>query len=169
MPKVREKVGAICLSKCVRISELFLSETVSLQLGKSNGSRSEIRGWHGPCQRIFDRACGLCAFFYRSHFTRNVPLFSERSSQNPITLTMARGSKSSYSSKQKRKATHIEKGYEKRGVSKHTAEARAWATVNKEDGGAKGKSKKSRATKSKSLKTKSSRTKSSKKSPSKKR
>ncbi len=50
---------------------------------------------------------------------------------------MARGSKAAYTSKQKRKAEHIEEGYEKRGVSKKTAEARAWATVNKESGGGK--------------------------------
>jgi hypothetical protein len=50
---------------------------------------------------------------------------------------MPRGSKSSYSTKQKRQASHIEKGYEKRGVSKKTAEARAWATVNKTTGGGK--------------------------------
>jgi hypothetical protein len=31
---------------------------------------------------------------------------------------MPRGDKSSYTSKQKRKASHIEEGYEKRGVSK---------------------------------------------------
>lgn len=48
---------------------------------------------------------------------------------------MAQGSKSKYSSKQKRKAEHIAEGYEKRGVSKKTAKARAWATVNKESGG----------------------------------
>lgn len=48
---------------------------------------------------------------------------------------MPRGDKSSYSSRQKRKAAHIEKGYEKRGVSKKTAEKRAWATVNKQEGG----------------------------------
>lgn len=54
---------------------------------------------------------------------------------------MPRGDKSSYSSRQKRKAAHIEKGYERRGVSKKTAEKRAWATVNKtEGGGAKKKS-----------------------------
>jgi hypothetical protein len=53
---------------------------------------------------------------------------------------MPRGDKSSYSSKQKRQAEHIEEGYEKRGVSKKTAQKRAWATVNKQDGGAKGKS-----------------------------
>lgn len=52
---------------------------------------------------------------------------------------MARGSKRSYTSKQKRKAAHIEQGYKKRGVSSKTAEARAWATVNKQDGGAKKK------------------------------
>ncbi len=50
---------------------------------------------------------------------------------------MPRGDKSSYTSKQKRKAEHIEEGYEKRGVGKKEAEARAWATVNKETGGGK--------------------------------
>ena len=50
---------------------------------------------------------------------------------------MPRGDKSSYTSKQKRKAEHIEEGYEKRGVSKKTAAKRAWATVNKQDGGGK--------------------------------
>ncbi|MEO6708036.1 MAG: plasmid stabilization protein [Planctomycetota bacterium] len=48
---------------------------------------------------------------------------------------MARGSKTSYSSKQKRKARHIEESYEQRGISVKTAARRAWATVNKEDGG----------------------------------
>ncbi len=50
---------------------------------------------------------------------------------------MPRGDKSSYTSKQKRKAEHIEEGYEKRGVSKKEAESRAWATVNKTSGGGK--------------------------------
>jgi plasmid stabilization system protein ParE len=50
---------------------------------------------------------------------------------------MARGSKSKYTGKQKRKAEHIEEGYEKRGVSKKTAKKRAWATVNKSDKGGK--------------------------------
>jgi len=50
---------------------------------------------------------------------------------------MPRGDKSSYTSKQKRKAEHIEEGYEKRGASKKEAERRAWATVNKESGGGK--------------------------------
>ena len=50
---------------------------------------------------------------------------------------MARGSKKKYTSKQKRKAEKIEKGYEKRGVKKKEAERRAWATVNKSDKGGK--------------------------------
>jgi plasmid stabilization system protein ParE len=50
---------------------------------------------------------------------------------------MPQGDKSSYTSKQKRQATHIEKGYEKKGVSKKTAAKRAWATVNKTTGGGK--------------------------------
>ena len=48
---------------------------------------------------------------------------------------MPRGDKSSYTDKQKRKAEHIEKGYESRGVGPDEAERRAWATVNKETGG----------------------------------
>ena len=50
---------------------------------------------------------------------------------------MPRGDKSSYTGKQKRQAEHIEEGYEKRGVSKKTAQKRAWATVNKQDHGGK--------------------------------
>ena len=50
---------------------------------------------------------------------------------------MARGDKSAYTDKQKRKAEHIEEGYEKRGIGKDEAERRAWATVNKESGGGK--------------------------------
>lgn len=50
---------------------------------------------------------------------------------------MPRGDKSTYSSKQKRKAQHIEESYEERGVPTHEAERRAWATVNKDDGGGK--------------------------------
>jgi plasmid stabilization system protein ParE len=50
---------------------------------------------------------------------------------------MPRGDKSAYSNKQKRRAEHIEEGYEKRGVSSKEAARRAWATVNKESGGGK--------------------------------
>lgn len=50
---------------------------------------------------------------------------------------MPSGDKSSYTSKQKRQALHIEKSYEKKGVGEKTAEKRAWATVNKLTGGGK--------------------------------
>ncbi len=50
---------------------------------------------------------------------------------------MPQGSKESYTDKQKRQAAHIESGYRKEGVSKKEAQSRAWATVNKEDGGGK--------------------------------
>ena len=50
---------------------------------------------------------------------------------------MPRGDKSSYTSKQKRQAEHIEEGYERRGVRPKEAEKRAWATVNKMTGGGK--------------------------------
>lgn len=50
---------------------------------------------------------------------------------------MPRGDKGAYTDKQKRKAAHIEEGYEDRGVSEKEAERRAWATVNKESGGGK--------------------------------
>jgi plasmid stabilization system protein ParE len=49
--------------------------------------------------------------------------------------TVPKGDKSKYTDKQKRKAEHIEEGYEKRGVPEKEAESRAWATVNKESGG----------------------------------
>jgi hypothetical protein len=50
---------------------------------------------------------------------------------------MPRGDKSSYSSKQKRQAEHIEEGYQKSGTSSKEAKRRAWATVNKMTGGGK--------------------------------
>ena len=50
---------------------------------------------------------------------------------------MPRGDKSKYTDKQKRKAEHIADSYESRGVPENEAEARAWATVNKESGGGK--------------------------------
>jgi plasmid stabilization system protein ParE len=50
---------------------------------------------------------------------------------------MPRGDKSKYTEKQQRKAEHIEEGYERRGVPEKEAERRAWATVNKDDGGGK--------------------------------
>ncbi len=50
---------------------------------------------------------------------------------------MPQGDKSAYTDKQKRKAEHIEEGYEKKGVSYEEAERRARASVNKDDGGGK--------------------------------
>ena len=50
---------------------------------------------------------------------------------------MPRGATSKYTNKQERKADHIAKGYEKRGVGEKEAERRAWATVNKDDAGGK--------------------------------
>jgi plasmid stabilization system protein ParE len=50
---------------------------------------------------------------------------------------MPRGDKSKYTDKQKRQAEHIEESYEQQGVSEDEAERRAWATVNKQDGGGK--------------------------------
>ncbi len=50
---------------------------------------------------------------------------------------MPRGDKDRYTAKQERKADHIAEGYKKRGVKAGEAERRAWATVNKDDGGGK--------------------------------
>ena len=50
---------------------------------------------------------------------------------------MPPGDKSAYTDKQKRKAEHIEEGYEKQGLSEDEAERRAWATVNAMDHGGK--------------------------------
>jgi plasmid stabilization system protein ParE len=50
---------------------------------------------------------------------------------------MPQGDKSKYTDKQVRKAEHIESSYEERGVAPEEAERRAWATVNKDDGGGK--------------------------------
>jgi plasmid stabilization system protein ParE len=50
---------------------------------------------------------------------------------------MPRGDKSKYTDKQEREAEHIAEGYEKKGVSDKEAERRAWASVNKDDGGGK--------------------------------
>jgi hypothetical protein len=50
---------------------------------------------------------------------------------------MPRGSKASYTGKQKRQADHIEESYESRGVKPKEAKRRAWATVNKTSHGGK--------------------------------
>ncbi len=48
---------------------------------------------------------------------------------------MPQGDKSKYTNKQKRQAKHIKAGYRKKGLTENEAESRAWATVNKQDGG----------------------------------
>lgn len=48
---------------------------------------------------------------------------------------MPRGSKSSYTTKQKRQALHIEESYEAKGYGKKRASRIAWSTVNKQSGG----------------------------------
>ncbi|KQT48741.1 plasmid stabilization protein [Aureimonas sp. Leaf454] len=50
---------------------------------------------------------------------------------------MPRGNQSKYTDKQERKADHIAQSYEAKGVPEDEAERRAWATVNKDDGGGK--------------------------------
>jgi hypothetical protein len=50
---------------------------------------------------------------------------------------MPRGDKTKYTDKQELKAGHIAESYERRGVPYADAERRAWATVNKDDGGGK--------------------------------
>ena len=58
-----------------------------------------------------------------------------------------------YTAKQERKAEHIEESYKEKGVPAKEAEARAWATVNKQDGGGKnpgGSGRKTSASKKKS-------------------
>lgn len=50
---------------------------------------------------------------------------------------MPKGDKSASTAKQKRKAEHIEEGYEKNGVPEREAEKRAWAAVSSQDGGGK--------------------------------
>jgi hypothetical protein len=52
------------------------------------------------------------------------------------SLNMPRGDKSKYSAKQKREAQHIEENYESKGVDQKDAQRIAWATVNKQTGGA---------------------------------
>jgi plasmid stabilization system protein ParE len=63
-------------------------------------------------------------------FTPGIPVLRQEE-------RMPRGDKSKYTDKQERKADHIAEGYEKRGVPEKEAERRAWATVNKDDGGGK--------------------------------
>jgi hypothetical protein len=79
-----------------------------------------------------DSLGAIIAPLARAPSEHRLPPSARRSHQPEPGGKMARGDKSSYSSKQKRKAHDIEKSYESRGVSKGEAERRAWATVNKQ-------------------------------------
>ena len=68
---------------------------------------------------------------------RNAPYVPELVSQVHGGTLMPRGSKSKYTPKQKRTASHIESGARKRGASSKRAAQIAWATVNKQDHGGK--------------------------------
>lgn len=92
--------------------------------------------------RRFNGAHGYLSYMERQYWLPLPPRqgdFIRNASPLALTLenAMPRGDKSSYTDKQKRQAEHIEEGYEKKGVSKATAEKRAWATVNKTTGGGK--------------------------------
>lgn len=52
-------------------------------------------------------------------------------------MPKAKDGTSKYTAKQERKAEHIAESYEEKGVSEREAKKRAWATVNKQDGGGK--------------------------------
>lgn len=82
----------------------------------------------------------------RFHLTPGQPeyvLVKRRLSQEFVSQrvhrggAMTAGDKSKYTQKQKRQGDHIEEGYEKRGLPESEAAKRAWATVNKMDGGGK--------------------------------
>jgi len=83
------------------------------------------------------------AYTLRSHDTNETAKINTRAHSIAAGMqahkesAMPRGDKSSYSSKQKREAEHIEEGYKDKGVSSGEAARRAWATVNKQDGGGK--------------------------------
>jgi plasmid stabilization system protein ParE len=66
---------------------------------------------------------------------RNAP--PPRTLVRPVQSRRVDMPRGAYTSKQDRKAEHIEESYEKRGISKKEAESRAWATVNKQDKGGK--------------------------------
>jgi plasmid stabilization system protein ParE len=80
-----------------------------------------------PCSRSV--AMLQCSMARRTLFVRCSTIATHQ-----WRFVMPRGA---YTAKQERKADHIEKSYEKRGVSKKEAEERAWRTVNKQDKGGK--------------------------------
>src|SRR2546421_12428773 len=116
----------------------LVPSTLSLPIRLAVSRRSTV------CVAIASSCISLCwPLSYQRARAMDVPQARNRASR--VTLTsvpvhqmetaMPRGDKSKYTDRQKRKAEHIEEGYEKRGVPEQEAERRAWATVNKEEGG----------------------------------
>jgi hypothetical protein len=87
---------------------------------------------HSPFVPANNGLCDISALFHARHVvcTPGYTHFNDRAHR-------PHGDKS-YTAKQKRKEAHIEEGYQDSGVSAEEAAARAWATVNREDGGGKG-------------------------------
>ena len=79
-------------------------------------------------------AHGISIFVLGGRLRSVRPLFFSLGEQSMPTR---KDRTSKYTAKQERKADHIEEGYKKKGVPAEEAEARAWATVNKQDGGGK--------------------------------
>lgn len=98
-----------------------VSDAVDLGVGQHGGAC--------PCGLSYSRMHKLLTHRQRVDCFDGSSFFME--------ITMPQGEKSAYTDKQKRQARHIEQGYEKKGVSESEAEARAWASVNKTDGGGK--------------------------------
>jgi hypothetical protein len=81
----------------------------------------------------------ICNFFCRETRKNWKAFCKSRPQQGAIKLqevSMARGSKAKYTSKQKRQAHHIEESEKKSGKSGKRAAQIGWATVNKETKGA---------------------------------
>src|SRR6187402_367238 len=144
-----------------------LSKRRAMRWVRHTRDRRRRRGIYYACRSRFFPRCRLPPYT-TIHAALN---FSRLRSRSHIQgeRAMPRGDKSAYSSRQKRKAEHIESGYEKRGVSTGEAERRAWATVNKQEGGGKKKAaKKSSGRKKTTARKKTARKSSARKSATKK-
>jgi hypothetical protein len=96
-------------------------------LGPASRRTHDRRQWAGSFQAV---AVELGARNAAARPTLSRPMRIQR-------WVMPRGDKSKYTDRQARKADHIARGYEHRGVASDEAERRAWATVNTDDGGGK--------------------------------
>ena len=114
-----------------------MPSTLSLPISVVVSRRSRV------CVAILVLRFVGCSPDCNGHCSRMFRAIAEPAPQPTLILrsTLPRGGADAprrqiqYTDRQKRKAEHIEEGYEKRGVSKKEAERRAWATVNKEEGG----------------------------------